>query len=160
MTVVHDLDAPRLLFAAEGRDHQTVVNFAADLKAHGGDREAVQLFCQDMSTAYAKGGRCPTPPFSHDRFHVVAVVMAVDVIGKVRQAEMRDEPGAVAKALGTTDRKTIKGLMWGKCPELRRLVDQADKCDALAAAFEPEACAGVAAEDGAARGLCARYGQQ
>ena len=32
---------------------------------------------------------------------------------KVRQAEMRDEPGALAKALGTTERKTIKGLMWG-----------------------------------------------
>ena len=86
--------------------------------------------------------------------------MAVDAMGKVRQAEMRDEPGAVAKALGATDRKTIKGLMWGKCPELRRLVDQADDCDALAAVFEPEACAGVVAEDGAARGLCVRYGQQ
>ena len=37
ITVVHDLHAKRLLFAAEGRDHQTVVDFAADLKAHGGD---------------------------------------------------------------------------------------------------------------------------
>jgi len=27
-----DLDAKRLLFATEGRDHQTVVEFAADLK--------------------------------------------------------------------------------------------------------------------------------
>ena len=35
ITVVHDLDAKRLLFATEGRDHQTVVDFAADLKAHG-----------------------------------------------------------------------------------------------------------------------------
>ena len=32
---------------------------------------------------------------------------------KVRQAEMRDEPKAVSKALGTTDRKAIKGLVWG-----------------------------------------------
>ena len=31
-TVVHDLDAKRILFATEGRDHQTVVEFAADLK--------------------------------------------------------------------------------------------------------------------------------
>ena len=43
-----------------------------------------------------------------------------------------DEPGALAKALGTTDRKTIKGLMWGKCQEPRRRVNQADECDALA----------------------------
>ena len=160
ITVVHDLDAKRLLFATEGRDHQTVVDFAADLLAHGGNPEAVQHVCQDMSAAYAKGVAMvlPNAAISYDRFHVVA--MAVDAMDAVRQAEMRDEPQAVAKALGTTERKTIKGLMWGKCQEPRRLVDQADECDALAAAFEPEECAGVAAEDGAARGLCARRGQQ
>ncbi|MBC7480934.1 MAG: transposase, partial [Rhizobacter sp.] len=38
--------------------------------------------------------------------------MAVDAMDKVRQTEMRDDPGAVTKALGTTDRKTLKGLMW------------------------------------------------
>ena len=41
ITVVHDLDAKRLLFATEGSDHQTVVDFAADLKAHDGNPEAV-----------------------------------------------------------------------------------------------------------------------
>ena len=113
ITVVHDLDAKRLLFGVEGRDHQTVVDFAADLKAHGGDPEAVQHVCQDMSAAYAKGVAMalPNAAISYDRFHVVA--MAIDAMDKVRQAEMRDEPQAVAKALGTTDRKTIKGLMWG-----------------------------------------------
>ena len=113
ITVVHDLDAKRLLFATEGRDHQTVVDFAVDLKTHGGDPEAVQHVCQDMSAAYAKGVAMalPNAAISYDRFHVVA--MAIDAMDKVRQAEMRDEPGAVAKALGTTDRKTIKGLMWG-----------------------------------------------
>ena len=113
ITVAHDLDAKRLLFAAEGRDHQTVVGFAADLKAHGGDPEAVQHVCQDMSAAYAKGVAMalPNAAISYDRFHVVA--MAVDAMDTVRQAEMRDEPQAVAKALGTSERKTIKGLMWG-----------------------------------------------
>jgi transposase len=113
LTVVHDLDAKRLLFATEGRDHQTVVDFAADLKAHGGEPEAVQHVCQDMSAAYAKGVAValPNAAISYDRFHVVA--LAVDAMDKVRQAEMRDEPQAVAKALETTDRKTIKALMWG-----------------------------------------------
>ena len=113
ITVVHDLDAKRLLFATEGRDHQTVVDFAADLSAHGGDPAQVQHVCQDMSAAYAKGVgmALPNAAISYDRFHVVA--MAVDAMDKVRQAEMRDEPQAVAKALGTTERKTIKGLMWG-----------------------------------------------
>ena len=113
ITVVHDLDAKRLLFATQGRDHQTVVDFAADLKAHGGDPEQVAHVCQDMSAAYAKGVAMalPNAAISYDRFHVVA--MAVDAMDKVRQAEMRDEPKAVAHALGATDRKTIKGLMWG-----------------------------------------------
>ena len=72
ITVVHDLDAKRLLFATEGRDHQTVLDFAADLKAHGGDPEQVRHVCQDMSTAYAKGVgmALPNAAISYDRFHV------------------------------------------------------------------------------------------
>jgi transposase len=113
ITVVHDLDAKRLLFATPGRDHQTVVDFAADLKAHGGDPKQVLHVCQDMSAAYAKGVgmALPNAQISYDRFHVVA--LAIEAMDKVRQAEMRDDPKAVAVALGTTDRKTIKGLMWG-----------------------------------------------
>ena len=55
ITVVHDLDRKRLLFATEGREHRTVVEFAEDLKAHGGDPAQVRHVCMDMSAAYAKG---------------------------------------------------------------------------------------------------------
>lgn len=37
VTVVHDLDAKRLLFCTPGRDHQTIQAFARDLHAHGGE---------------------------------------------------------------------------------------------------------------------------
>ena len=113
ITVVHDLAAKRLLFATTGRDHQTVVDFAADLEAHGGDPGQVRHVCQDMSAAYAKGVgmALPNAQISYDRFHVVA--MANEAMDKVRQGELRDEPQAVAKALGSSERKTIKGLMWG-----------------------------------------------
>ena len=96
ITVVHDLDSKRLLFATEGRGHGAVVDFAADLLAHGGDPEQVRHVCQDMSAAYAKGVglALPNAAISYDRFHVVA--MAVDAMDKVRQAAMRDEPRAVA----------------------------------------------------------------
>ena len=72
ITVVHDLDEKRLLFATDGRDHQTVVDFAADLKLHGGDPEQVRHVCQDMSAAYAKGVgmALPNAQISYDRFHV------------------------------------------------------------------------------------------
>lgn len=113
ITVVHDLDAKRLLFATEGRDHKTVLDFVADLKAHGGDPAAVRHVCMDMSAAYTKGVgmALPDAAISFDRFHVVA--MAIDAMDQVRRAEMRDTPAAVNAALGGTDRKTLKGLMWG-----------------------------------------------
>ena len=113
ITVVHDLDAKRLLFATGGRDHQTVVDFAADLKAHGGVPEQVRHACMDMSAAYAKGVglALPNAAISYDRFHVVA--MAIDAMDKVRQDEMRNDPQAVTNALGTTERTTLKGLVWG-----------------------------------------------
>ena len=67
----------------------------------------------NLSAAYAKGVgmALPNAAIGYDRFDVVA--MAVDAMDKVRQAEMRDEPQALAQALGTTERKTIKGLLWG-----------------------------------------------
>ena len=138
ITVVHDLDLKRLLFATEGRDHQTVLDFAADLKTHGGEPAELRHVCMDMSAAYAKGVALAlaNAAISYDRFHVVA--MAIDAMDQVRRAEMRDEPAAVDAALGDSERKTIKGLMWA----MRK---------------NP---AGVAAEDGAARGLCARPGAQ
>jgi len=113
ITVVHDLDAKRLLFATEGRDHQTVLEFAEDLKAHGGDPADVRHVCMDMSAAYAKGVALalPAAQISYDRFHVVS--MAIEAMDQVRRAEMADNAQAVRSALGADDRKTLKQLMWG-----------------------------------------------
>jgi transposase len=113
ITVVHDLEAKRLLFATEGRDHQTVVDFAADLKAHGGDPAEVRHVCMDMSAAYAKGTgmALPQADISYDRFHVVA--MAIQAMDDVRREELRTEPEEVAAALLGADPKTRRNLLWG-----------------------------------------------
>lgn len=113
VTVVHDLNAKRLLFATEGRDHQTVLDFVADLQAHGGDPAAVRHVCMDMSAAYAKGvaRALPQAQISYDRFHVVA--MAIEAMDQVRRAEMAEDAPAVRAALGRDDRKTLKQLQWG-----------------------------------------------
>ena len=113
ITVVHDLDAKRLLFATEGRDRQKVVNFVADLKAHGGDPAEVRHVCMDMSAAYAKGVgiALPQAQISYDPFHVIA--MAHEAMDLVRRAEMREDAPAVRKALGQNDLQTLKQLMWG-----------------------------------------------
>ena len=78
ITVVHDLDRKRLLFATEGREHRTVVEFAEDLRAHGGDPAQVRHVCMDMSAAYAKGVALALPEaqISYDRFHVVSMATA------------------------------------------------------------------------------------
>ena len=113
ITVVHDLQTKRLLFACEGRDHQTVVDFCADLKAHGGDPDQVNHVCQDMSAAYAKGVALALPhaQISYDRFHVIA--MANEAMDGVRRQEMSTQPRAVKDALGDNDRKLLKSLTWG-----------------------------------------------
>ena len=110
--MVHDLDAKRLLFAAEGRNHQTVLDFAADLKAHGGDPAEVQHVCMDMSAAYAKGVglALPDAQISYDRYHVVA--MAMEAMDQVRRAEMSDDAQAVRSAIGRNDNKAARHLMW------------------------------------------------
>jgi len=94
---VHDLDAKRLLFATEGRDHQTVLDFAADLVAHGGEPDEVRHVCMDMSAACAKGVgiALPQADISDDRFHVIA--MGIAAMGDVRRQELRAEPEEVAR---------------------------------------------------------------
>jgi transposase len=113
ITVVHDLEAKRLLFATEGRDHQTVLDFADDLKAHGGDPAEVRHVCMDMSAAYTKGAglALPNAAISYDRFHVVA--MANEAMDQVRRAEMSDDAPAVQAALEGQDGHPLKSLMWG-----------------------------------------------
>ena len=113
ITVVHDLDAKRLRVATEGRDHQTVVDFAADLRAHGGDPAEVRHVCMDMSAAYAKGVALALPEaqISCDRFHVIA--MAIEAMDQVRRTEMAEDAAAVRQTLGGGERKTLKQLLWG-----------------------------------------------
>lgn len=113
ITVVHELAQKRLLFACAGRDHETLGAFAQDLKAHGGDPAAIEHACMDMSAAYRKGVQAslPNAQISYDRFHVIA--LANEAMDEVRRSEMRSDAPAVHRALGTTDRKVLKSLMWG-----------------------------------------------
>lgn len=112
VTVVHDLEAKRLLFMTEGRKHDTVTQFKADLEAHGGDPADIKHVCMDMSAAYIKGvtEALPQAQINFDRFHVIA--MGNEAMDKVRREEMLERPRAVRAALGT-ERKAVRGMMWG-----------------------------------------------
>ncbi len=92
ITVVHALATKRLLFATEGRSHQAVLDFVADLKVHGGDPAQVRHVCMGMSAAYALGvaKALLQAQISYDRFHVIA--MAMEAMDQVRRQEMADDP--------------------------------------------------------------------
>jgi transposase len=153
ITVVHDLAAKRLLFATEGRSHHSVLDFAQDLKAHGGDPAVVHHVCQDMSAAYTKGVglALPAAAISYDRFHVVK--MAIEAMDEVRRTEWRDQPHAVHAALGGTDRKVLKGLMWGMRKNPPAWSGQQISAMHWLQHSTLKSARGVAPEDGPARGL-------
>jgi len=112
ITVVHDLDAKRLLFATPGRDHGTVERFAQDLQAHGGRREHIEHVCMDMSAAYALGVQqsLPQAQISYDRYHVVA--LANQAMDEVRSAEWKHDAEEVRQALGPLDAGERRTVLW------------------------------------------------
>ncbi|WP_462322349.1 ISL3 family transposase [Halochromatium sp.] len=93
ITLFHDFDGQRLLFACEGRDQRTVEQFAHDLTEHGGDPKAVSAVCMDMSAAYQAGARkhLPNAEITFDAFHVIQ--LANEALEQVRRAEVKSEPG-------------------------------------------------------------------
>lgn len=92
ITLFHDLEASRLLFACAGRNQATVGRFVEDLHAHGGEAETITAACIDMSKAYIAGvGRhLPQAAITFDRFHVVQLANAA--LEEVRRAEVSGEP--------------------------------------------------------------------
>lgn len=96
ITLFHDLEARRLLFACEGRDQTTVETFVEDLEGHGGASETITAACIDMSRSYIAGGiagvgrHLPNAAITFDRFHVVQ--LANGAVEEVRRAEVRSEP--------------------------------------------------------------------
>jgi len=92
ISLFHDLDQKRLLFACEGRDKAVVAAFVKDLEAHGGQIENIGSVCIDMSKSYVAGvGEwLPNAEITFDPFHIRAIVnKAVDL---VRRQEAKTEP--------------------------------------------------------------------
>ena len=91
VTVFADL-APgerRAVFVTEGRDHETVEQFAAFLAEHGGVAKQIVEVCQDMSQAYAAGVRdhLPKARVTFDRYHVKQHLS--EAVDTVRKAEAK-----------------------------------------------------------------------
>ena len=110
----------RAVFVCEGRDQQTVEQFAGFLSSHGGDPENITEVCQDMSQAYLAGVRehLPCAEVTFDRYHVKQKLS--EAIDTVRRAEAKQH------------KELLKGTryLWLKRPE-NLSVKQLDWLDEL-----------------------------
>ncbi len=99
ITLVADADQRRVLFVAEGKDADTIKDFAADFTAHGGDPAAVESISIDMSKAFIKGvaEHLPNARITFDKFHVIA--HANTAVEQTRRIEQKVDP-------------SLKGLRW------------------------------------------------
>jgi len=92
ISLFHDLEAGRLLFACDGRKAEVVAAFADDLEAHGGCAENIQAVCIDMSSSYRAGvdTHLPWAEVTFDEFHLIQLLnKAVD---EVRRQEVKTNP--------------------------------------------------------------------
>ena len=92
ISLFHDMDAGRVLFAAEGRKARVVEEFADDLESHGGCAENIQNVSIDMSKSFIAGieQTLPWAKISFDEFHVIQMVNKV--IDEVRREEVKTKP--------------------------------------------------------------------
>jgi transposase len=92
VSIFADLDAPRVMFATEGRSADTVERFAADLVEHGGDPEKITDTSSDMSTAFISGigAHLPNARMTFGRYHLAAKLS--EAIDAVRREEVATRP--------------------------------------------------------------------
>ncbi len=118
LTLFHDADQRRLLFATPGCNARTFDAFGADLQAHGGDPKAITDISMDMSQGFQSGAArtCPQARITFDPFHVVALASAA--LDQVRRAEARHGPDlkgsrwALLKSPSNWNREQINTMHW------------------------------------------------
>ena len=90
VSLYFDLDGKRLMFGTKGRGKETVEEFVADLKVHGGSSGAVKQVCCDMAPAYIAGVRkhLPQAEITFDRFHIMKVMN--EAVDEVRRKEGKE----------------------------------------------------------------------
>jgi transposase len=92
VTLIVDLEESKTIFATEGKDSATLGLFKDDLIEHGGDADAIEDVCCDMSPAFIKGidENFPNAQITFDKFHVQKILnTAVD---EVRRQEQKGHP--------------------------------------------------------------------
>lgn len=92
VTLFVDLEEPRTIFVAEGKEASTLSRFREDLESHKGDRKAIEEVCCDMAPAFIAGVETnfPNAQITFDRFHVLKILN--EAVDKVRREEQSLRP--------------------------------------------------------------------
>jgi transposase len=100
ITLFHDLDQHKVLFATEGRKAEVFERFADDLEEHNGCGENIKNVCMDMSKSFQAGAAntLPWAEISFDEFHVIQMVN--EVVNEVRRVEVKTEPDLIGSRWG------------------------------------------------------------
>jgi transposase len=108
LTLTADAARRAVIFTTEGREAETIERLAEELRAHGGQPEAIASVSIDMSPAYIKGvtEHLPDARITFDKFHVIA--HASTAIDKTRRIEQKTDPA-------------LKGLRWTLLKDRSRL---------------------------------------
>jgi len=110
---VVDADTRRLLFITEGRGSEVLEQFVAELRAHGGAPEQIELVSMDMSPAFIKGARehLPKAKVVFDHFHVMQMAgRALDEVRKEIRREGADLQGGMWALRGNQWTRTEEQL--------------------------------------------------
>jgi transposase len=92
ITLFVDIDKRCVVFIADGRDADTVRQFADHVDAHNSDASRIKEVCIDMSGAFIKGvtENLTEAEITFDKFHAVKLVS--DGVDKVRRIESKSRP--------------------------------------------------------------------
>jgi len=119
LTLAADAEQRRVVFVTEGRDAQTIADFAGHLAEHQATPKQITSVSIDMSPAFIKGvtEHLPKARITFDKFHVVA--HASSAVDQTRRLEQKTDPD-------------LKGLRWALLKDRDRLpASQRADLDAL-----------------------------
>jgi transposase len=92
VSVFVDIHKSKVLYATEGKDASTVKRFKQDFSQHGGNPEAIEEMCCDMSPAFIRGVEkyFPNADLTFDKFHITKIIN--EAVDQVRREEQKNRP--------------------------------------------------------------------
>ena len=111
ISVFHDVDRKRVLFATEGRKQGVFKQFVENFKTHTGDAETITACSMDFSKAFQAGSKAQLPraEICFDAFHLVK--LANEALEYVRREEAKHEP-------------ELKGTRWGTLKDAKKWTEK------------------------------------